>query len=827
MKQKKPSDTPRAIIRILTMAALTLCTLPSWAWDEGVPLALAKLRANQLGNLRYQLDVTLPNERTAPVCGTVEISFERKGKDDVTLDFEGRNVDKTCTVNGVDTDTEWTQGHIRIAAALLREGANSVRIGFTADDKALNRHDDYLYTLFVPALAHTVFPCFDQPDLKARFTVNLRMPEGWTSLHSDASHPIPTYLFSFTAGRFSEATALRNGRKLRMLYRETDPKKTAQAHDIMDEAAQAIAWMERYTGIDFPWGEYGFVVLPGYQFGGMEHPGAIQYNDSRIFLDENPTQQDRITRTSLIAHETAHLWFGDLVTMRWFDDVWTKEVFANFMADKVCRERFPDIDHDVNFLKAYQSSALATDRTEGTHPIQQPLDNLRDAGLLYGNIIYNKAPVMMRKLEEQMGEEALRKGLADYLRRYAYANATWDSLIDILAAHAPGCDLHGFSDVWVKQRGLPIIRTRYEDGQLVVTQSDPYGRGLCWPQRLCMGLYMAKGDKVRTVEVDMREPEVRVPIDREPYVVLPNYDGSGYGRFETSATALAVQGYAWQVMPNKLHRYAAVMNLYENYLMNRMKPSELLNTMNTFLMNEEDEQVATALCGYIGRVYRDIDSDSKRFFEYYLYNDATTHPLPSVRKQLMRLLSTSCLSETICDSVYHVWQERTDTLLGEQDYIQMAYHLAIMRPAQWQEILQVQRERIGNEDKRREFDFVSRACNPDPDVRRQLFESLLDPTNRRVEPWAARMLALLNSYAFEPQSNEYLRIGLDALQDIQHTGDIFFPTNWLHALLGGHVSEEAGDIVNYWIKGRTGYPEALTNKVKECAYPLLRAKRGI
>ncbi|MGM9700951.1 MAG: hypothetical protein ACI3YX_05935, partial [Prevotella sp.] len=154
MKQKKPSDTPRAIIRILMMATLTLCTLSSWAWDEGVPLALAKLRANQLGNLRYQLDVAIPNERTAPVCGTVEISFERKGNDDVTLDFEGRNVDKTCTVNGVDTDTEWTQGHIRIAASLLREGANSVRIGFTADDKALNRHDDYLYTLFVPALAH-------------------------------------------------------------------------------------------------------------------------------------------------------------------------------------------------------------------------------------------------------------------------------------------------------------------------------------------------------------------------------------------------------------------------------------------------------------------------------------------------------------------------------------------------------------------------------------------------------------------------------------------------------------------------------------------------
>src|SRR5512141_56727 len=154
----------------------------------------------------------------------------------------------------------------------------------------------------------------------------------------------------------------------------------------------------------------------------MEHAGAVRYQASTLFLDESATQNQKLARASLIAHETAHMWFGDLVTMRWFDDVWMKEVFANFMAAKIVNPSFPQVDHELRFLLEHYPSAYAVDRTAGTHPIRQRLDNLDEAAQLYGNIIYDKAPIVMRMLEELVGPERFRQGAAAYLRRNAFGN---------------------------------------------------------------------------------------------------------------------------------------------------------------------------------------------------------------------------------------------------------------------------------------------------------------------------------------------------------------------------------------------------------------------
>ena len=236
---------------------------------------------------------------------------------------------------------------------------------------------------------------------------------------------LPTYLFSFTAGVFEEKTEQKDGRDITILYRETDPDKVAQLPVVFDQIALSLKWLEDYTGIPYPFQKYGCVVLPGYQFGGMEHPGCIQFRDATIFLGKNATPDEEFNRLNLIAHETSHMWFGDLVTMKWFDDVWTKEVFANFMADKVAKEQFPHVNYDLNFIKTHYIPALATDRTEGTHPIQQELANLNQAGLLYGNIIYHKAPVMMRMLELVMESARLQNGLQRYLVEHSFGNASW------------------------------------------------------------------------------------------------------------------------------------------------------------------------------------------------------------------------------------------------------------------------------------------------------------------------------------------------------------------------------------------------------------------
>ncbi|MCB9080244.1 MAG: hypothetical protein H6555_00860 [Lewinellaceae bacterium] len=275
-----------------------------------------------------------------------------------------------------------------------------------------------------------------------------------------------------------------------MFYRETDEAKVARnAATVFDLHGQAIAWLEEYTQIPFPFTKLDFVLLPGFQYGGMEHIGNIFYREPSLLLEENATENQQLGRARLIAHETAHMWFGDLVTMRWFNDVWLKEVFANFMAAKIVNPSFPKINHDLAFLLSSQPTAYGEDRSQGSHPIQQPLENLRDAGSLYGGIIYQKAPVVMRQLEAIMGETAFRDGLREYLKSFSYGNATWDDLISILDKRNQ-TDLQAWSQVWVKEAGMPVIKTeRGSDGQLLITQEKTARNGSYWAQHTELALF--------------------------------------------------------------------------------------------------------------------------------------------------------------------------------------------------------------------------------------------------------------------------------------------------------------------------------------------------
>src|SRR4029077_20450436 len=232
---------------------------------------------------------------------------------------------------------------------------------------------------------------------------------------------------------------------------------------------RALSWLETYTGIPYPFGKFDFVLIPSFQFGGMEHAGKILYNASSMLLDESATQNQLLGRASTISHETAHMWFGDLVTMRWFNDVWMKEVFANFMAAKIVNPSFPAVNHDLRFLLDNYPAAYAVDRTAGTtavpqqradpvqrpagpNAIRQPLANLSEAGTLYGAIIYQKAPIVMRQLELLVGPDVLRDGLRDYLTTHAFENASWTDLIDLLDNRTP-LDLAAWSRAWVTEAG--------------------------------------------------------------------------------------------------------------------------------------------------------------------------------------------------------------------------------------------------------------------------------------------------------------------------------------------------------------------------------------
>ncbi len=790
---------------------------------DGVSRELALYRTAHISQVHYDLSFTVPIEKSSPVCFEELLLFDWSGEEDLQIDFQGdaSQLGAQVLVNDKTVKTILKNEHIIIPAQFLVKGENSIAISGHSGDKALNRSDDYLYTLFVPDHARSVFPCFDQPDMKAVFSLKLELPEGWVSISNQTRKPIPTYLFSFTAGKFKVKHDYRDGRLLTGLYRETDAAKVSQLPIVFDQVALSLRWMEEYTGIPYPFENYGFVVLPGYQFGGMEHPGCIQFNDQRIFLGPEPTPDEEMSRLNLIAHETAHMWFGDLVTMRWFDDVWTKEVYANFMADKIAREKFPEINHDLAFVKSHYPLAMSTDRTQGTHPIQQPLDNMNKAGLLYGNIIYHKAPIMMRKLEQDKGADALREGLRSYLSRYAYSNASWDDLIVELDRFNPEHSAQSFSDVWVKQKGMPVIKSNRRSDLVRVHQSDPYGRNLVWKQGFDFG-YVDENGRFCQQHIYMNDCDCLLNVGYNDGLFV-NSNAEGYGQFILRSEDISRMSEAWKTMAdNDLTRYAAVLNLYENFHLGNITAKDLANVLLEFLTHEKNELIASTTCGFVGDVMACLDHKERAATEQRLFELSQQHSLQSVRQTLLRQLSLRAVSPKVVNKLYDIWEKQSVTALNNRDYMRMAYHLAIMRPQQWQEILDEQRRRLNNVDQQREFDFISRACNPDTLVQQQLFNELLMAENRRVEPWARDMLALLNDPTREPLSNRYLIPGLDALQEVQRTGDIFFPGYWLTGLLSGHKSEGAKQVVRQWIDAHPSLDVALMNKLKENAYWLLR-----
>ena len=861
--------------------------------EPGVSKALAEFRSSHISNLSYALHFDFNPDIVTLNSVLMTFDFKKDSEEDLQIDCCVGAMDclwgkAHLIINGQSYTLKHIDEHIIVPARILSDGTNSIWISFRGPE--LNEREDYLYTLNVPANARKLFPCFDQPDLKASFELSLTIPEDWKAISAgkqvkkkwngttigkirkrkpdknqkdvffEKTEHIPTYLFSFVAGKFEEYVDSRDGFEIRGLYRETDPEKVAQMPQIMDQVRHSIKWMEEYTGIPFPFPKLDFVIIPGYQFGGMEHIGAIQFNDKRIFLEKNPTQDQLLSRAELIAHEVSHMWFGDLVTMKWFDDVWTKEVFANYMASMIVAEQFPDINHNLNFIRNYHISALEEDRTDGSHPIAQSLDNLKDAGLLYGNIIYKKAPIVMRKLHQLMGDEPFRTGLQKYLRKFSYSNATWDDLIDILSDEAPEANLKAFSQSWVKERGCPTIISDLSIGVLTVTQQDIQGtkayrkllsditgfeqkeRGIAWPQTIDNHIYYNphylgwhKLYDEKEVYVYMDKPSQTIELSSKYGPVrkygfknyfkkgFPNYDGTGYGRFSLSQELTNTQTplFLYKEEP----RLSQLMNIYENVLMHNISADRAANVFVDEIKNWSEPLLASSAADYLSSLMNLCENQKDIQESLLAIRNLTGYSL--AKQKALRILISKATEKEIVEKLYDIWKEQSEPLLNQTDYINLSYQLAIRYPGKWKEILDEQLSRIDNPDKRKEFEFVSRACNPDPKKQDELFAELLEPKNRKIEPWALSVLSLLNHPLREPESNRFIRPALDELLEVQQTGDIFFPKNWCTSLLSGHKSPEARQILLDYLKKQLMHstlPQPLLNKLLMAGYFLLNAE---
>ncbi len=824
----------------------------------GVALELAEHRTATISDLRYNLRLVIPQERSAPVRGRVIASFALSEAGPLVFDFaQPRGSVSAVRVAGEPVAYEVRDEHIVLSDPIVDEGQIAVEIEFAAGDGSLNRQDDFLYALFVPDRARVAFPVFDQPNLKARFALELEVPVGWRAVANGSvtsqevrgerevfrfaeTPPISSYLFSFAAGAFEVEFAERAGRRMAMYHRETETERITRNRDaIFDLHASALEWLEDYTGIPYPFEKFDFVLIPAFQFGGMEHPGAILYRAEGLLLDESVTQNQLLGRASLIAHETAHQWFGDLVTMEWFSDVWMKETLANFLAAKIVNPPFPDIDHDLRFLLAHYPAAYAVDRTDGTHPIRQPLENLNEAGTLYGAIIYQKAPIVLKHLERLVGEDTLRDGLREYLESHRYGNATWSDLIRALDRRSDE-DLEEWSRVWVEEPGRPRIEVvTASAGQTLsgvsVRQTDPFGEDRVWTQRL--SLLMGYGDGTRALmPVELREARVDVPdaVGRPmPDYILANGGGVGYGLMALDAQSRDYLLADLPTIDHALSRAIAWISLWEALLEGSVDPEAFLDLAERALLAESEELNVEHILGYLTAAFwRHMSPDRRRELvgelEAFLWRQTEAAGRPSLATAYFGAYRDVALTEAAMSHLERIWRGEEDVPgvpLSERDLTTLAQSLALRAVEASDSILAEQRSRIDNPDRQAEFDFVAPALSDDRATRDAFFASLSDPANRARESWVVTSLRFLHHPLRARESEDYIRPSLDLLEEIQRTGDVFFPQRWLGATLAGHQTASAVASVHDYLDERPDLAPRLRGKVLQSADGLVRAAR--
>ncbi|MGI4740000.1 MAG: M1 family aminopeptidase [Janthinobacterium lividum] len=849
-----------SVALVLLAAACQRAAYPTTAAipvETGVSQTLAEARKQLLSSVSYGLDLVIPARKATPITGSEVVTFSLKGnRQPLQLDFKA-SADhlRSVTVNGQLVAIDYRHEHLVLPTRALRVGRNEVKIDLVAGDQSLNRNDDYLYTLLVPDRARTVFPVFDQPNLKATLALTLTLPAAWQAVANGPlrdsvrtgatktyrfapSDSISTYLFSFAAGRFTPVRQAVGGRAMNFYHRETDSTKIRLSMPaIFQLHGEALAFLENYMGLPYPFQKFDFTAIPDFQYGGMEHVGNIDYKAASLFLDDGSTKDQLLARQNLIGHETAHMWFGDLVTMQWFNDVWMKEVFANFMADKMNPEAAAGPAQLLKFVTDHYPAAYAVDRTAGANPIRQPLANLQDAGSLYGNIIYHKAPIMMRQLERLMGEQSFQAGIQEYLKKYAHGNATWPDLIAILDAHTPA-DLQAWNQVWVNQPGRPVFDYQLQTAagqpaQLVISQHAEDGSDRVWPQQFEVTLGYPSGPVELTVAMNQREVRVPLPTGQAaPRYVQLNSQGLGYGVFPV-APALAdnLAGLA-----DPVARASTYIALYENMLSGRgLAPRPLLDRYLAQTAHETNDLNIKLLTGQLSDIFWKFLPPAERTalapaLEKALWQAMLSQPRPGEQKLYFKAYQSIALTPTAQARLFQIWQaQKAPALvkLTEDDYTSLALSLAVRDYAAPQPILAQQLARIKNADRRQRLEFMLPALSPEVAVRDQFFASLKEEKNREKEAWVTAALGYLHHPLRQATSEKYLPESLDLLTEIQATGDIFFPAAWLQGTLGAYQSATAARTVQAFLAAHpaSSYNPQLRLKLLQASDDLFRAQK--
>lgn len=530
----------------------------------------AEDRAARVRDVRYDLDIDIQPKATT-YRGRAVIEFKSAVDGPVFFDFRGGDIHR-LTVNGVDLLPDRRGYRIYLPEEAL--GAeNTVEIAYenqydrTGDGfhQFLDPEDDkeYLYTNFEPFEAHRLFPCFDQPDIKARYRLSVRVPSEWEVIANSRplrreatadgrvewefaeTPPFSTYLFALVAGPYRVVRDRHRELELGLYVRES-LLKYLDHEEVFEVTKQGFDFYTDFFGCPYPFDKYDQIFVPEFNAGAMENVGAVTHNEYMVFRDP-PTENQRRGRAETILHELAHMWFGNLVTMRWWNDLWLNESFATFMAYLAMERatRFKTAWQDFN--ATIKNWAYRQDQLPTTHPIAGEVRDTQETFLNFDGITYGKGASVLKQLAAYIGLDAFREGLRQYFRQYQWGNATLRQFLAALEAGS-GRDLKEWAHLWLETPSLNTIGVEWEpEGdqiqRLVVVQSAPSQFPILRPHRLDIGLYRRSRDgydvTVLPAEIEGDRTEVQEAVGLpKPHFILPNYNDLAYAKISLDPTSL-------------------------------------------------------------------------------------------------------------------------------------------------------------------------------------------------------------------------------------------------------------------------------------------------
>ncbi|MGH3615924.1 MAG: aminopeptidase N [Pseudonocardia sp.] len=448
----------------------------------------------------------------------------------------------------------------------------SARCAYTRAGVGLHRFVDpvdgrtYLYTHFQPFDAHRVYACFDQPDIKARFTLAVHAPADWVVVSNgagagagrtwrfDPTPPISTYVTALVAGPLHHVHEPHGDLDLG-IYCRRSLAEYLDPDEIFQLTHQGLDFYTELFGCSYPFSTYDQLFVPEFTLGAMENVGCVTLDERNIFCS-TATEEHRLQRANVILHELSHMWFGNLVTMRWWDDLWLNEGFATYLASLALAEvtRFAERAW-VEFAHLYKAWAYAQDQRPTTHPIVAEIPDTAGVLTHVDAITYGKGAAVLKQLAHWVGPDAFRDGVRGYLARHAFGTG---ELADFLRhlEQASGRELGEWSRQWLTTAGVGVLRTEttidpagcYTD--FTVVQEPPSERSTPRDHRVAIGLYARDGDAVRRrcqVEIDVSGLRTAVPElvgQRVPDLVLVNDDDLAYTkiRFDPRSTAMLADG---------------------------------------------------------------------------------------------------------------------------------------------------------------------------------------------------------------------------------------------------------------------------------------------